>query len=237
VLGAVLMLALLAPSAEPLPIAVHLDDVQGLDAHEALELGAALRDGLERVTRRRAHLDELGGPRCERDAACLAAVRSRTGSGDVVLLQLIAAGTRVRLIAERAEPSGAVSQRVQADLRRNVRSLDGVAELLFPEAPARAASLDPAASLTPASPQSIPGSVEHGPWIAGGVVGAGALAAGVALALRVSSNAARDRAALPGADFDDERALSDGHGLASNVLLGVAAAMITGGVVYLFTAP
>lgn len=231
------MLALLAPSAEPLPIAVHLDDVQGLDAPEALELGAALRDGLERVTRRRAHLDELGGPRCERDPDCLAAVRSRTGSGDVVLLQLIAAGTRVRLVAERAEPSGVVSQRVQADLRRNVRSLDGVAELLFPEAPPRTASADLATLLTPASTPVIPTPAEHGRWIAGGVVGAGALVGGVALALRVSSNAARDRAALPGADFDGERALSEGHGLASNVLLGVAAAMITGAVVYLFTAP
>lgn len=213
----------------PLPIGLRLDEVQGLEPEEARALAQTLRRDIEETAGRRTFFDDAG---CDREDRCVEETRSRTGSADVVLLQLYAAGTRVRLIAERAEPPSLIVQRVQADVLREREndSLRGVAQILFPQPKTAEEEPPPALVTTPVEPN------DSGAWIARGSVGLGAIAAGVAIALRISANNARDRVRdepLGGSEIEDLKSRSDTHGLISNLLLGTGAALITGGVVYL----
>jgi len=149
-------------------------------------------------------------------------------------MQLYAAGTRVRLVAERVEPSGEISQRVQADVRKEHDSLRGVAQILFPEAPAAparsAAVLRPGLSwprhpriMGPGSPQ-VPSEPARSP--------------------RLRHRISRLEQRRPRSHLDpaperigarSRKIRERRQGLASNLLFGAAAALITGGVVYLIT--
>jgi hypothetical protein len=120
---------------------------------------------------------------------------------------------------------------------------DGLGSVLFPKdaLELRARRLPPPppdAGPTPSLVVSPPPVDSVGPLVAWSSVGLGVVLGGVATALRISANGARDEVeALP---LDDPSrpeivSRSESRGLASNILLGTGAVFVASGLTYLLT--
>jgi hypothetical protein len=233
-LAATALLLAHAAFAEPTPIGLYLEQSEGLAAEEARALSARLAGALEVCTGRRSFVASEAERGCQ-DKGCLDQLRASLGVSDLVLLKLFAAGERLRLVAARIEAPDVAAERVQVDLLRGDEpgALASVARLLYPRAAAvPSPSALPSPAIAPAAPAGL------GIWLASAAVGLGAVATGSAIALRVASDGARAEVATRRLDAETRQATQDrsvAQGTISNLLFGVAAGLVAGGVVYLWS--
>jgi hypothetical protein len=191
-------------------VEIRIEDSRGVSSDDGAAILAALREAIDDRT------NDPGGEGLR--------------PTDVVLVRLIGVPTRIRLIAERR---GAREAHSEVDLSRAKgswsTSLAGVAKELFPEEPLPPPVAPPPPLVPPPLPPEEPSLA---PWI---VVGAGAVALAVGAGFGFSSRGARSSAANEPhtpeelADLED-RAI--GHGIAANVLFGVGAAGVAGGLIW-----
>ncbi|MFO0728467.1 MAG: hypothetical protein U1E65_32120 [Myxococcota bacterium] len=214
-------ICLSAAAAGP-PIAVHVEQSDGLTTEETRRLGAALAEELS------AFLTDEPELECS-SRSCLDGLRARVGASEVVLVRFLAAADRLRVVATKMEPPDLIAQRVQVDLIRGAeqKAMAPIAALL--------GAAKPPTEAPPPPPAHIAES--NAGWaLALSVLGLGLAAGGTAIGLRVASNAARDEVASTSLSPDALAATKDrsnAFGVSSNILFGAALALITGGSVYL----
>lgn len=204
-------------------IAIHVEDVRGLDVTESVALTTELARALQARTGTVAVVDDPAwGPCIGADEICLERVRDRTRSSVVVLVRAFAAGTRLRVTMERighpGEPRAVDLSRSPVGWRAPV--MEAVSSMF-------AAGVAPPLALAPAPP-----SARLGPYVVAGV-GVAALAVGVVLGVGSASTLADLESGVTTAS----RAQADGdsartRAVAANVLFGIAGAAIVAGVVW-----
>ena len=217
-----------ASSDEPVAIAprvaIRVRDVQGLGADGAAALADELADALRTATGRTVSVDSPHWP-CE-GPQCPYEIRVRTGAGEIVMVDALAAGSRLRLLMERILGDDTSDRRIQIDLARSdqdvKRSLAQLIELLFPRA-----SLPP--PMVVATAAAMTG--DRSPLVPAVLLGAGTAALVAGVVLRLTSHAARDEAEtlVAGPEFESARDRATTHLTLSSVVWIGAAALVSAG--------
>jgi hypothetical protein len=223
-------------------VGVRLEDAQGLSGDDGRRLAASFAKSLQEATGIVAVLDErMWEEECDKGNRCGNEIRARTGAKQVVFLKAYGAATRLRLIAERTDERGIVLRSVQADLSRDEhtigREMRAFAEILFPDETKSASITAPRPATEIELPKPIaPPPSSTGRVFAWSAMGAGVAAAGIATALRLSSNSTRstlEHNALPPDEIAHDESSVRTTATLSNLLFGVGAVLFTGGLVFL----
>jgi hypothetical protein len=232
-----LLLALAPTTPDPSPrVGVRLEDAQGLSPEQTRRLVHGLATSVHELTGMEAIVDDHEWQEeCAKADRCAAEIRDRTRSRDVVFVKAYSAATRFRLIADRANPENAIEGSVQADLPRDEgawgKSMRGVAEILFPMEASADKNLDPARAGAVVDAGSKTGTI-----LAWSAIGAGAVAGGIALALRVQSNSLRsdvENGTVPMTAVQSDESTVRTNATISNVLFGLGAVLATAGIIHL----
>lgn len=241
---AVLGLALALISSS---VAVRVEDTRSVSADDQASILQALSEAIEARSGRSAAVDRGA---CKKKERCVGEVAQRTQAEDVVSLRMLGVPTRIRILAERegakAGAGDAAKKSAEIDLPRSRdgwgQALAALAEELFEAKPlpavvAETPPLNAAPQVTATQPiESTAGQSDTRaliPWIA---IGAGVVCLAVGTGFGLSSRGARDEALAGPHDDSENRALEDraiGHGLAADIMFGLSALGIGGGVVLL----
>ncbi|MCK6551059.1 hypothetical protein L6R52_34810 [Myxococcota bacterium] len=226
------VLALATISSVP-PVGLHLEEVGELPLESAVSVMSSLSRVLERETGATVVFDDPSWSRCDADDRCISDVRARTQATEIVFARVFGGPSLVYVSLERVGLDAKAAKTTNVELPKTEGGWDtplaNAARVLFPELKPEARA---EGSLT-AAPVIDEGSVRAGPWI---VLGAGVAAGTAGALLGVSSADAKtelESSIHIGAEYD---ALSDRmktHGLAANVLFGVAATAVVTSVVWL----
>lgn len=230
-------------------VAVHAEESRDLPPDDVRALLGMLSSAIQRRTEQAPVVQPFaGGSPCTDRSRCLLEVLHATGAREVVPVRILAVPSRIRVIAELRNARLDVLRRAQVDLAREPSqwpaSLDAMALALFPanSPPSLTPALDAAPEARPrvAPPLLEPDLVAESeveprrwPWW---LVGGGAVAGGVAIALGVENASARDegeRSPLPPARVEALQDTTRATGLGANILFGVAATSIITGAVFL----
>jgi len=163
---------------------------------------------------------------CGAGEPCVSAIRSRTSTFDVVLVQMVLGPLRLRVLAQRIGPTAADERRSAADVKAGAplgETAAAIARELFPKGPAKPADVV-------AAPPPIVEPSRTPAWIA---FGTAAALTGVGVALGVSSHSAIDTLRQTGggsaSGIEDLAGQASGQAVVANILfLAAAGAMITG---------
>jgi hypothetical protein len=231
--GGVLATILSAISAAP--IGVHLEEHEDVPLQDAMAIVEALSNAISRATARPMAIDDPTWiSSCTTADRCRSDIHARTHADEIVMVRLYAGVLKIHAICELlAADQLAPGQPhiAEANLDRDramwAESLDSVARQLFPRPPAieRAATSTRSEAIVPSS------GPDAATWI---LLGTGAAAAGVGVALGVDATKTRDRiesTILSAPDYGDASRRLDRDKLAANILFGVAIAAIAGAAV------
>lgn len=223
---ALLPLLIVAP-----PIAVQLEEAQGLTREARVDLVNAFADALAVQAGRKAIVE---WDACGEGARCSSELRARTGAKDLVFVRAFLAAGRVRFISERLAADDLVKGRVQLDVSQasigEAKTLAGIASLLFPEEvvaaePVSAARLVVEDGVSGPRPALVVGYL---------TLGLGVVSLALGTIFRLTGNAAVtdvETMSMTPEDVDRTKSRATRHLTASNVLFGGAAAFLSAGLV------
>lgn len=209
---------------------LHLEES---DLHEESthQVMTSVARALEAASAERVRLDDPSWSSCDARDRCLADIRARTASEDVVFVRVFSGPSLVHVVLERVARTGEVKL-VEVDLPRGAASWDeplGVAVRQLPPSPLAVAE---AADLSTDRPRAD-AAASVGPWL---VFGAGASAAVAGAIFGVLANSARDElesSVRLDTDYDRLSGQLEDRALAANVLFAVAAGAAVTGVLWL----
>lgn len=144
-------------------VTVRVEDAPGVTPEETRLVSEALAAAIQERTGATHALDLARDYPCDREDRCLEEIRARTGAEEVVLVKLLGALTKIRLLAEAVNLGSGSRRNAQADLPREQEGwkapLAGVALILFPGGiqqtiSPRAKAAPPPATAPPASPET-----------------------------------------------------------------------------------
>jgi hypothetical protein len=226
-------------------VALRVEDSRGVSADDQTAIMTAISEAIAERSGRDAAVDKGA---CKKKERCAADVAQRTQAEDVVFLRFLGVPTRIRILADRESTKFPAKKHAEIDLPRSrdgwTPALASLAESLFEAKPLPAVTETPPVgdpktaelvSDTAAKDDGQQDRVALAPWIA---LGGGALALAIGSGFGLSSRGARNEALRrPHSDAEnmdlEDRAI--GHGLAADVMFGVALVGIGAGVVLLLT--
>lgn len=234
-MGLIPLIGLLAAS----PVAVHLQDVGGVDEEVVSALTTEISRSIEAHTGTAPVLDKEKLTGCTPLIRCINEVTNRTSAEHVVLLRIYGASTKLRLIIDRFDPRANRTNNAHRDLEVDPRSwrpsIDTMMIELFPE---------PIVEIQDPLPKQLPESrvrtsADGGggwsdvvPWV---IIGGSAVALGVGIGFGVSSrNASAAIADMPpGQDVSELSRRANDHATIANVLFVSSAVGVAVGLIWL----
>jgi hypothetical protein len=226
------VLALAAIASVP-SVGLHLEEVGELPFETAVSVMGTLTRVIERETGATVVFDDPSWSRCDAEDRCISDVRARTRATEIVFARVFGGPSLVYVSLERIRVDAKDAKSTNIELPRTPSGWDAplavAARTLFPELKPEARAESSATTAPTIEPQ---GSSPL-PWV---VLGAGVAAGAAGTVLGLSSADAKtelEGSIHVGAEYD---ALSDRlqtHGLAANVLFGVAAGAALTSIVWL----